>query len=107
MFGPFSEAKLREIAETVIEQQDALDHEEATGKMALFVHHTVKQLHNLQLVEGRGGEYFKFTFEYEVEVIEEEFPDEPYRARYSRSIRINSQGGISAIGGRQLLEEYD
>lgn len=107
MKGPFSESKLREIAENVIEQQDALDHEESTGKNVLFIHHQVRQLFDPQVAPGRDGEFYKFKYEYELEVIEEDFPDEPYRARYSRSVRINSKGAVSALGERTLLEELD
>lgn len=104
---PFSEAKLIDIAEGVIAEQDPLDHEEETGRKVLYPHFEVEQLGEVEKVMGRVGEYFRFSYTYTVEIIEEEFPDEPYKARYRRQIRIDDKGKVVAFGGRQLIEELD
>ena len=91
----------------MIDQQDALDHEEQFGRKVLFVHHEIVQLWDPQAIAGKDGDFYKFKFEYDLEVVEEEYPDEPYKARFVRTVRINSKGVVTAFGARNLLAELD
>jgi hypothetical protein len=102
--SPFTDAKLLAIAERTIEAQDQLDHEEETGHKVLHVHFNVESMESPLLTAGRQGDFYKFSFVYTVEVIEEEYPDEPYHASYSRQIRIDPSGNVLALGARVLIK---
>jgi hypothetical protein len=100
----FTQAKLLAIADRCIEAQDALDHEEESGNKVLHVHFDVESMDEPQYTTGRQGDFYKFGFAYSVEVIEEQHPDEPFKARYRRMIRIDALGNVLAVGARVLVE---
>ncbi len=103
----FTQERLLAIAERCIEAQDTLDHEEETGRKVLHLHLQVEAMELPVLTTGRQGDFYKFAFAYAVEVIEEEFPDEPYKAAYQRQIRIDALGNVLAVGARVLREVRD
>jgi hypothetical protein len=105
--GQFTQEKLLAIADRCIESQDHLDHEEESGKKVLHVHFDVEDMEAPQYTTGRQGDFYKFAFTYTVEVIEEAHPDEPFKARYRRQIRIDALGNVLAVGARVLLAELE
>jgi hypothetical protein len=103
----FTQEKLLAVADRCIEAQDHLDHEEESGNKVLHVHFDVEDLEAPQYTTGRQGDFYKFAFTYTVEVIEEAYPDEPYKARYRRQVRIDALGNVLAVGARALVARLD
>lgn len=102
MFEPNT---LRKIAEEVIGKDEERAHLEETGAELVHYDFELTKIDSAVLASGRTGDFYKFTFEYRLTVLDEQgllSPEDDVRL-FRRSVRLDLQGKVVAIGERMEL----
>jgi hypothetical protein len=103
----FENEALIKIAEDVVSREEEQSHLEETGMELVHFDFEITKAEQPILYTGRGGDYYKFNFEYRLTSLDESGLDSPEDTirKFRRSLRLNAEGKVSAIGDR--VEIFD
>lgn len=101
----FDKEVLVKIAETVVSQEEEQSHLEETGAELVHFDFEITKMERPILFTGRSGDYYKFNFEYKVRLLDVDGLEskEDVERKFRRSVRLTSEGNVSAIGERVAL----
>jgi hypothetical protein len=92
---------LTKIAEEAVRAEEELSHFEETGSNVVHFDFDIKRMEKPILYAGRSGDYYKFSFTYEVKVLDESnLTKEDEIRTFRRSLRLAPDGKVVAIGER-------
>lgn len=98
---------LIKVAEGVIAKDEERAHLEETGSPMVHFDFEILKVTEAQLATGRTGDFYKFSFEYELTFLDEaHLADKGNEVRiYRRAIRLSTEGEVTGIGDRvELLD---
>jgi hypothetical protein len=101
----FDKEFLTKIAEDVVSREEELSHLEETGSKLVHFDFEILKTDQPVLFTGRTGDYYKFSFEYQVTLLDEKglqnIEDEV--RKYRRVLRLTADGNVSGVGERVEL----
>ena len=103
----FPKELLIKLAEEAVSKEEEASHLEETGTELLHFDFEVTKTDKPILFAGRSGDYYKFTFEYKLTVLDENNlrSTEDEVRRFRRTMRLTADGKISGIGDRVELHD--
>lgn len=103
----FEKTALIRLAESVLLKEEERSHFEETGVPMVHFDFEILNVGPALFSSGRSGNYYKFTFEYELTFLDEahlkESTDEVRTFR--RSLRLDETGNVVGIGERVPLSD--
>ena len=103
----FEKEFLTKVAESIVAKEEERAHLEETGIPMVHFDFDIIRVETAVFTAGRGGDYFKFAFEYELNYLDEaHLREKGNEIRiFRRSVRLSPAGNIVAIGDRvELLD---
>jgi hypothetical protein len=98
----FAQDFLIQVAEDIVNKAEEASHMEETGFPLIHFDFEITKAEQPVLYSGRLGNYYKFNFEYCITLLDDEglkSMNDDVRT-YRRSVRLTSDGRISAFGER-------
>jgi hypothetical protein len=98
---------LKKVAEGVILKEEERAHLEETGAVLIHYDFEILKVGDAILSAGRSGDYYKFSFEYELSFLDDQHLREKENEvrNYKRSLRLSPEGNVVGIGDRvELLD---
>lgn len=98
----FDQDVLIKIAEEAVQKEEEISHLEETGSKLHHFEFDITKINPAVLSTGRTGDFYKFDFEYQVTLLDEAglATEEDDVRNFRRSIRMNTEGKITGVGGR-------
>jgi hypothetical protein len=98
----FDKEFLAKIAEEAVTREEELSHFEETGSKLVHFDFDILKTERAILFTGRSGDYYKFTFEYQVTLLDEKGlkSKEDDVRKFKRSVRMTAEGKIVAVSDR-------
>jgi hypothetical protein len=98
----FAKELLVKLAEDAVQKEEELSHLEETGTPLVHFDFEILKTEQPIFYSGRSGDYYKFTFEYRVTLLDEKnLADVEDEVRmFRRTVRLTADGKISGIGDR-------
>ena len=103
----FDTAFLTKIAEDVITKEEERSHAEETGSNLVHYDFDILKVDAAILTSGRSGDFYKFSFEYELSYFDEaHLKQKENEVRiFRRSVRLSPSGKVTGVGDRvELLD---
>jgi hypothetical protein len=98
----FDKKFLTKLAEDIVNREEELSHFEETGSKLVHFDFEILKADRPILFTGRTGDYYKFNFEYQVTLLDEKGlkQTEDEVRKFRRTLRLTSDGDVSAVGER-------